>query len=498
MTAAAHSAATAPGLATSPAAGPPPLAEVIHGLLAAAWRRRYVIALPILVLPIVGGSIGGFAPRSFEARMSVLIQDPAKFNPFMVDLTVTSNLRDRMEGLRALVTSRYVLAEVAKDLNMIPRDASERQQSEAVSHLAAGVSVQLVGQEMVELRYRAANPAGMDQVLTRIGERFIERVRGPEDSSLRSSTRFLEEQMRTATAELDEVETRLAGFKTEHAAQLPDLRATNIQRLASLREQLADREVKLAGAEGEVGAMRERLLATNPVLGRIEQDIVTTMGELALLRARYTEDHSKVQAAQFKLERLEDERLTLLEAARTAPSMDPNRLWNLAAMAEPRSERAQPLLISQVGAMAGVRDRVEQYRAEVANLRAGITEVEARIAGSGEVERQIRGLERDVAVKAELVTTLRRRYEMAQVTTDLAIQQAPERIKIIDRPFVPTAPTRPMQLIFTMLGLVAGIGLGLGMAVLMELFDSTFRRPRDVEKATGVTVLARIPPLARA
>jgi uncharacterized protein involved in exopolysaccharide biosynthesis len=167
-------------------------------------------------------------------------------------------------------------------------------------------------------------------------------------------------------------------------------------------------------------------------------------------------------------------------------------------MAEPRSERAQPLLISQVGAMAGVRDRVEQYRAEVANLRAGITEVEARIAGSGEVERQIRGLERDVAVKAELVTTLRRRYEMAQVTTDLAIQQAPERIKIIDRPFVPTAPMKPMQLIFTIVGLVAGIGLGLGLAVLMELFDNTFRRARDVEKATGVTVLARIPPLARA
>ncbi len=478
---------------------PPPLTEVIHNLLAAAWRRRYVIALPILVLPIIGGILGTFAPRSYEARMSVLIQDPGRFNPFLEDLTVRTNLRDRMEGLRALVTSRHVLAEVAKDLEMIPRDANDRQQSAAVSYLAAGVTVQLVGQEMVELRYRAANPAGMDRVLSRIGERFIERVRGPEDSSLRSSTHFLEGQLREAQGELDEVETRLSAFKTDHATQLPDLRAINIQRLAQLREQLAEREVNLAGTEGEIGAISERLLQTNPVLGRIEQDVVAAMGELALLRARYTEDHSRVQAVQFRLDRLEIERRILLEAVRSAPPLDSSRLWNLAAMAQPRAEGgAQPLLISQIGAMATIRDQAEHLRAEVTNLKRAISELEARIAGSGEVERQLRGLDRDVAVKADLVTTLRRRFEMAQVTTDLAIQQAPERIKIIDRPFQPTAPMKPMALIFTIVGLVAGIGMGVGLAALLEFMDSTFRKPRDVEKATGLTVLARIPSLARA
>ncbi len=476
----------------------PPLAEVIHGLLAAAWRRRYVIALPVLLLPIVGGILGSFAPRSYEARMSVLIQDPAKFNPFLEDLTVRTNLRDRMEGLRALVTSRHVLVEVAKDLEMIPRDANDRQQSEAVRQLAGGISVQLVGQEMVELRYRAGTPAGMDRILSRIGERFIERVRGPEDSSLRSSTRFLEGQLREAQGELDAVETQLAAFKTEHAAQLPDLRAINIQRLAQLREQLAEREVNLAGVEGEIGAISERLLTTNPVLGRLEQDLVTAMGELALLRARYTDDHSRVQAVQFRLDRLEHERQALLAAARTAPVLDGDRLWNLAATAQPRAEGAQPLLISQIGAMATIRDQAAHLRAEVANLRRNIAEVETRIAGSGEVERQLRGLDRDVTVKADLVATLRRRFEMAQVTTDLAIQQAPERIKIIDRPFEPTAPLKPMALIFTIVGLLAGIGLGIGLAALLEFLDNTFRRPRDVEKATGLAVLARIPPLARA
>jgi nucleotide-binding universal stress UspA family protein len=51
-----------------------------------------------------------------------------------------------------------------------------------------------------------------------------------------------------------------------------------------------------------------------------------------------------------------------------------------------------------------------------------------------EQRSRLRGLEREVAVKAELVQSLRRRFEQARVTAELAEQQAPERIKVIDPP----------------------------------------------------------------
>lgn len=475
----------------------PPIAEVIQAVLAAAWRRRYVIALPILVLPVVGGILGSMAPRSYETRMSVLIQDPAKFNPFLEDLSVKTNLKERMEGLRALLMSRHVLGQVAEDLGMIPPNAPEAQQSAASSELAAGLSVMLLGQEMVEMRYRARSPEGMDRTLTQIGTRFIEKVRGPEDSSMRESFRFLEGQWEESREALQRTEQALAGFKSQHAAELPELRTANLQRLAQLREQLAEREVKLAGAEGEVAAMKERLVQTNPVLGRLEQDIVTTMGELALLRARYTDEHSAVQGAERRLARLEEERQALLKAAQQAPTVDVERLWNFAATLQPKAEGAQPLLISQIGAMAAARDRLEQLRAECANLRAGIGEIAQRIAGSGEVERELKALEREAAVKAELTQQLRTRFERARVTSELATQQAPERIKVIDRPYRPSAPMKPMTVIFAAAGIVAGLGLGIGLAFVLELVDNTFRRVHDVEKATGIRVLARIPAVGR-
>lgn len=472
-----------------------PLTEIVHALLHAAWRRRYVIVLPILLLPVLGAVLGSFAPRSYETRMSVLVQDPSRFNPFMTDLTVRSNLRDRMDGLRALLTSRHVLLGVAEDIGLVAPGASEGAQSWAVAQLAGAVSVTLIGQEMVELRYRARRPEGMDEVLRRIGERFIERVRGPEDASLRESVVFLERQAAEAQGELDVAEAALSAFKSRNAAQLPDLRQANVNRLAALRDALAEREVRLAGAEGEIAAMHDRLLQTDPVIGRIEQDIVATMAELAQLRARYTAAHSRVQAAERRLARLEEERGTLLRRARPA---DPARLWNLAAVAASQGDGSQPLLVSQVGALEAARARLEQLRAETANLRASAEELAARVAASGEVERGLRSLERDVAVKAELVQALRRRFEQARVTADLAQEQAPERIKVIDRPVQPSAPTRPMPILFAIAGLLAGIALGGGLAALLEIADTSVRRIRDLEKMTGLPVLARIPRFAAA
>jgi capsular polysaccharide biosynthesis protein len=79
------------------------------------------------------------------------------------------------------------------------------------------------------------------------------------------------------------------------------------------------------------------------------------------------------------------------------------------------------------------------------------------------------------------------------VTADLARQQAPERIKVIDRPFEPTAPIKPMTMIFALAGIAAGLALGIGLAALFDLMDGSLRGIRATEKLLGVPVLARLP-----
>ncbi len=474
----------------------PPLLEIIHGLLAAAWRRRYLILIPVLVLPIVGALVGSFVPLSYETRMSILIQEPGKLNPFLEDLAIKTNLKDRMEALRALLTSRHVLAGVARDMDLLARDATETEQDRVVASLAGAVSARLIGNELVELSYRARHPAGMDRILARIGERFMERVEAPESSSMQGSVRFLRDQLATATERLDQAERALAGFKSAHARQLPDVRASNVQRLGQLTDLLSEREVALAGAEAQFASIRQRLSQTDPVIGRFEQDIVATRAELALLRARYTESHSAVQAAERRLARLEAERLSLLQAE-WRPAGDADRVWNMAAVASTRGEGAQPLLVSQAALLEQARARVDQLRSEVANLRAATAEARERVDGAGEVERRLRDHERDVHAASDLVAQMRRRSDLAQVTGDLSRFQAPQRIAVIDRPTEPTRPVRPMVLLFSLGGLLGGLALGIGLATLLEMTDTTIRSARRMREVVGLPVLARIAPLER-
>lgn len=474
--------------------GKVPMLEIWYSLIAAVWRRRYVIALPIVLMPLLGAVIGHFMPRSFETRMSILIQEPSKLNPFLEDLSVKTNLKDRMDALRALLTSRYVMAGVAEDLGLLKGDSSEAAQDRVVADLAGAVSVQLIGNEMVELRYRAASPFGIDRVLMRIGERFMQRVAAPEDSSMRSSVTFLEAQLKAATDKLGESERALSEFKTVNAQQLPDLRSTNVQRLAQLRDALSDHEIKLTGAESEFKTMRSRLTQADPMIGRLEQDIIAVTAELAQLRARYTDQHSSVQTAMHKLERLNDERASLLRAEAAAPPPDEDRILNLAAAAVTDKTNVQPLLVSQVVLVEAARARLQLLRSETDNLRGMVAELTDRVKAGGEVERSLRDHEREVQVNSDLVAQLRHRFDMAKITGDLSRNQAPQRIAVIDRPTEPMKPTKPITLLFTLAGLVAGIVLGAGLAALMEIADTSVRSIRDMESLMGVPVLARIIP----
>jgi len=63
--------------------GSPPIVETLQVVLTAAWRRRYLIVTPMLVLPVLGGIAGHFAPKTYETKMTILIQEPGKLNPFL-------------------------------------------------------------------------------------------------------------------------------------------------------------------------------------------------------------------------------------------------------------------------------------------------------------------------------------------------------------------------------------------------------------------------------
>ncbi len=259
---------------------------------------------------------------------------------------------------------------------------------------------------------------------------------------------------------------------------------------------MAEKEAELAGVKKSLGSLDQQLSKTNPVVGRIEDQIIEIRSALTLLRSRYTDNHSSVQAKQRELSRLESERTALLTAEQ--PDLNTDQLWDIAS-SNTLSDVSdiQPLLVAQLQSLQSVRSRFESLNEETKSLRAMVAELEEKSSSFGSRAKEMFRLQRDVQIKRQLYDELIERYEMAQLTGSLGQFEQNKRVKIIDLPYTPSTPSNLPIAVFIIAGLFAGIGLGIGMATLTELFDTSIRRVDQLEaitKAPVITVIPKVPP----
>jgi polysaccharide chain length determinant protein (PEP-CTERM system associated) len=451
----------------------------------------------MLIMPVVVLAVGVLSPKKYETYTTILIQEAAKQNPFLQDLTVATNLKSRMEALNALLHSRHILQEVALNQGLINEEMSDRENAMALDLLSKSLTSKLVGEDLIKITYRAAKPEGMEELLKLVSMRFVERVIAPQRSAIFSSERFLEQELQQRLAELTEAEQALAEYNSKYASELPDLHGGNVMRLTQMKETLSQRMVELQGAEAARKSLKSRLSQTNPVIGRIEDEIVETLSELAIIRSRYTDNHSSIQAAKRRLESLREERAKVLAESRELNPEELERLWNLAASKTSNSgeNASQPLLVSQLERLQEAESQYQRLKEEVTELEAEVTRVTGRVSAYGEHDRRLNELNRDITVKRKIYEDLTERHQKAQITGALGRAEESERVKLIDPPFTPTTPSTMPLVMYLIAGIAGGIFGGIGLGVVAELLDTGVWRRDALAKLIDAPVFTRIPGL---
>jgi len=465
-------------------------------LMWGGWRRRYLIAVPILIVPILALVIGVISPKKFTSYTTILVQEAAKQNPFLEDLAVPTNLKSRMEALKALLHSRHVLAAVAVKQGLISKETPEEDREKVIAKLSKSLKAKLVGDDLIKIVLESDKPEGMRDFLWAVTLHFMKRVVAPQRSSITKSEAFLATEIEKRKKELVAAENNRADYKRKFAGELPTAHPSNVNRLATVRQAIADRRIALEGAIAARDSLKKRLAQTDPVVGRIEEAIVQGLSELAVLRGRYTDSHTKVQAAIRKLNSLQSERVKALRAIREITAEGMERLWNRASsQATAFDAKTQPLLISQLQKLQEADSRVSTLREEMDSLSLELSELERVVAAASVHEQRLIEIEREISVKKKMYDELAQRHQKAQVTGALERSEESERVKIIDPPFTPANPTNPSIIIFLVAGIIGGVSLGIGLALVAELLDTTLWRRDSLSTLVGVPVLTRLPVL---
>lgn len=470
---------------------PSPLLTRIYNIMAGAWRQRYVIVLPIFILPLIGILASTMSTPRYKSHMSFLVQESGKDNPYLTDLSVETNLKDRMSGLKTLLHSRHILTRVVEELKNPEETLSEEAMEYRIGLLSDTINITLIGSNLISIAMRSNNPKDMKNTLGVISKHFIDSLLAPAQSSISSTEEFLSRELKLLEVSLGDSEEKMAQFKLEHADELPQTYQANSEKLRETQDSLEEKTMLLAGAREVMKNLQSKVLELDPVLAELESNLVKLKGELAMKRAKYTDKHSAVRAVLRQIKRLEEERQRLFTQD-TVSTDDIERFWSTQQSASSEQGTSE-LLMSQIHGLQQEQQSIRRLEQEVVQLKKNILVLGKRVRSFGKNEKKLRELQREITVKSSVYEDLLERHEKALITRSLGDFEAKDRIKIIDKPFNPISPLNLPLIVFIIGGLFGGIFTGISFAIINELMNHKLYTVEQIEKLSRVPVIARLP-----
>jgi polysaccharide chain length determinant protein (PEP-CTERM system associated) len=435
----------------------------------APLRRSWLVILPLVLCLL--GAVGAsylLPPRYRSSTLILVAPDPIPSN--LVPQMVTERISRRLQTLRQEVQSRTRLEMVARELDPYGTLGKEPL-IDTIERMRGAVTVTVKGNDAFGIAFEHRDPKMAMLVADRLTTLFLEEVAGGRERQVSEAYQFIDSQLEEARLALEQKETALREFKERHMGQLPEQVQANLATLQRLQleqqtvaEGLRRASDTLLVLEGDDPAAAAAAAGTAPV-----DTLASLRAQLQQLRARYTDAHPDVKAVLARIEALGS-----AEGDAEAAPADP---------------------------VAATRERrVREARAEVSDLRQRLADVDQRIAAfqarveaAPRREQEVVGLTRDYKKLSENYTQLLSKKLDVEMAARLEQRQKGQQFRVIDPAYLPSSPSFPNRGLFALAGALAGLLLGVGLAVVVDHFDPTFKEADEAAAALQLPLLAVVP-----
>jgi len=319
------------------------------------------------------------------------------------------------------------------------------------------------GTRLVDVSYESIDPELAAQVVNTLSEAFIEHNLQARWNATQKASVWLEEQLEELAAKLQDSESALREYAFDHSILFVE------ERKDVTTEKLAQLEQELTRAQS----------------ARVEKQSLAMLAEDALRRggglpgSLTSEAFGELTAQLADLER---------ERARLLVTFAPGY---------PSVVRVQREIDSIQAAVARERDRVlsgirEEFQVSESReklLAASVREQRGAVNRISDDFIEYDILKRDAETNRQLYEGLLQRLKEAGIAAGLRASN----IAVLDPAEVPNRPYSPRKLINFVFGALGGLVLGVVLAFGREHLDVNVRTPEEVEKLTGLGLLALIP-----
>lgn len=449
----------------------------LRQLWSALMRRKWIIIGLFAVSCVIAYLLSNAMTPVYEATTTLLVNskgmplEGALFERLMGQSTSQSTLQRAVEVLRSRSLALRVARRLGYDWDVHSPEFEEFRQR---------ISVQAAtGSDLLKISVQHPDPEEAVRIANTIVDVFIELSQEMNSESVRAARKFVGEQLVRFEAELERAEEELVYFRQQASLVQPASETQAILNSITALETLrAEAVVAREAAQERLNALRGELsretrsvvsgnvIASNPVITGIRSQLANLEAELAAAREQYTDAHPRVISLQARIDEL---RAELNREIARLEGTD----------AETRFSEEIISLQAEIMALTAKIDAIDRL----------IREREALLGGLPEKELHLTRLIRNASVTESIYTMLRQRYE------EMRIAEAMEAadVSVLDPAVAPTRPVKPRKMLNTAIAGFLGIFVGMGLALLLEYLDTTFKSPEELEAYLGLPILGRTP-----
>ena len=325
---------------------------------------------------------------------------------------------------------------------------------------------------LVTISFEGRDPVLIAQIVNSLAEAYMNRTIDLKINALQTATQWLRDKVGEERKKIEQAEWALQAFrKRENILSPQGGEEVLVKKIVALNDMYVQTRVKRLEMQSQT-QMLQRVakdpkmaeafppVMQNQFIQTLQANAATLQSNLSELSDRYNLRHPALQHKEAQLNALKDNMDYGVARIRRSIEMQ-------SQLARAMEEYIQKLLDETKREVFAFNQKVIQY---------GV-------------------LQREVQAQSEIYNLLLKRLNETGVTEQLRVGNA----SLIDPAEVPTVPVKPRKTRDTLLGLLAGLGVGLCIAWGLTALDTAVHTPNDLEQDLGFAFLGsivrfRIPP----
>lgn len=457
------------------------LYEEVRIAVHAVWTRRWLALGVAWAICLLGWLAVSQIPSRYESRARVFVQMRSVL-PSVGEASAMGDQQRDIDTVRQTLTSSVNLQKVVRGTDLAKTASTDQEVADRAAGLQNAIKITAQQDNLFEIVSTAATPKLASSITQKLIDIFVETNLSDDRAQSTQTLQFLDGQLQSLGAKLQDAEAKRADFQNRYLGSLPGTGSVS-DRIGAARAQMSQVDGDLAAASSSLSALQGQLAGTPQSIagaagtagvGPARARLAAIQGQLADARGRgYTDNHPDVIALKAQL--TQAQAAVRSEPAGAASGGVPN----------PAYLSLQSMLADRQANVAALRMRKQQLQADLDTLTAKLSEDPEVAAQQGEIER-------NYTVLKDQYDRLLAQREQVNLRSQAQSQTDAVKFSVIDpptQPRTPSAPNRPLLLTGV---LIAGILGGIGSAFAMSKVQATFPTAQRLEKVSGMPVIGSI------